>query len=91
MKENKKLISARIDPETLKKIDAFRDKQIYWTRNHIIDKILYAVFEDFDEKDIYDMVRRPHWALYKIMAKYEILNQNETHKETTDGKDNGLY
>lgn len=87
MKENKKLISARIDPETLKKIEAFNEKQKYWTRNYIIDKILYAVFKDFDEKDIYDMVRRPHWSLDRVMAKYEIEDLSKTHKETTDGKD----
>lgn len=87
MKETKKLISARIDPETLKKIEAFNEKQKYWTRNYIIDKILYAVFEDFDEKDIYDMVRRPHWSRYRVMAKYEIEDLSKTHKETTDGKD----
>lgn len=87
MKETKKLISARIDPETLKKIEAFNEKQKYWTRNYIIDKILYAVFKDFDEKDIYDMVRRPHWSLYRVMAKYEIEDLSKTHKETTDGKD----
>lgn len=72
MKENKQLISARIDPETLEKIEAFRKKHTYWTRNRIIDKVLYTVFNDFDGKDIYDMVRRPYWREIEIMAKYEI-------------------
>lgn len=80
MKETKKLISARIDPETLAKIEAFNVKQRYWTRNYIIDRVLYAVFKDFDEKDIYDMVRRPHWSLYKVLAKYELEDSNKTNK-----------
>lgn len=87
MKETKKLISARIDPETLAKIEAFNEKQRYWTRNYIIDRVLYAVFKDFDEKDIYDMVRRPHWSLCKALAKYELEDLYKTHKGHEDGKD----
>lgn len=87
MKEKKTLISARIDPETLAKIEAFNEKQKYWTRNHIIDRVLYAVFKDFDENMIYDMVRRPHWASCKILAKYELEDLYITNKGHEDGKD----
>jgi len=87
MKDSKKLISARIDPETIKKIEAFCEKHKYWTRNYIIDNILYAVLNDFDEKDIYDMVRRPHWKVPFVLAKYNIEYFNGTHKEHEDGKD----
>lgn len=87
MKESKKLISARIDPETLKKIEEFCAKNRYWTRNHVIDRILYAVLEDFDEKDIYDMVRRPHWTMKNILAKYEIEALTVNSKGLEDGKD----
>lgn len=80
MKESKKLISARIDPETLKKIEEFCAKHRYWTRNFVIDRILYAVLEDFDEKDIYDMVRRPHLRRYNVLAKYEIEGSKITDK-----------
>lgn len=87
MKETKKLISVRIDPETLEKIEAFSEKRQYWTRSAIIDKILYAVFKDFDENDIYDMVRRPYWSQSEVMAKYEVEGLYKPRKETTDGKD----
>lgn len=87
MKDSKKLISARIDPETINKIEAFSKKYKYWTRNYIIDKILYAVLKDFDEKDIYDMVRRPHWTVRSVLAKYELEDLTKTHKEHEDGKD----
>lgn len=87
MKDSKKLISARIDPETINKIEAFCEKHKYWTRNRIIDKILYAVFKDFDEDAIYDMVRRPYWKVPFILAKYNIEFYNGTHKEHEDGKD----
>lgn len=55
--EKKKLISARIDPQTLEKIDAFTKKHYYWKRNTVISKVLDAVFDWFDNGDIYDMVR----------------------------------
>lgn len=55
--ENKKLISARIDPQTLVKIENFANKYYYWKRNTVISKVLDAVFDNFDDKAIYDMVR----------------------------------
>lgn len=58
--ENKKLISARLSPHTLAKIDAFVTNRRYWKRNTVISNVLDAVFECFDEKAIYDMVRRHH-------------------------------
>lgn len=55
--ENKKLISARLTPQTLAKIDDFVKNRYYWKRNTVISNVLDAVFECFDEKAIYDMVR----------------------------------
>ena len=55
--ENKKLISARLNPQTLEKIDDFVKNHHYWKRNAVISHVLDAVFECFDEKAIYDMVR----------------------------------
>lgn len=54
--EKKKLISTRLDPRTLRKIETFKDKHFYWRRNTVISNILDAVFDNFDEKAIYDMV-----------------------------------
>lgn len=55
--EKKKLISARLDPHTLEKIDAFTQKHYYWKRNTVISNVLDAVFDCFDDGDIYDLVR----------------------------------
>ena len=54
--ENLKLISARIDPETLEKIDVIQHDLRYWKRNSIINGILTAVVDSFSKKEIYDMV-----------------------------------
>ena len=69
---NLKLTSVRIDPATLEKLDKFVSRHDYWTRNAVINQILTAVVNRFDEKAIYDMVRtwrflrEPVTAIYKI-------------------------
>lgn len=56
-KENLKPVSTRLAPETLKAIDQFIAKRPYWKRNTVINQVLTAVFTQFEESDIYDMVR----------------------------------
>lgn len=65
--ENKKLISARLDPQTLAKVDEFVKNRRYWKRNTVISNVLDAVFDCFSEKAIYDMVR--YSRLYHQEAK----------------------
>lgn len=57
MEENLKLISARIDPRTLKKIDQFVAAHPYWRRNAVINNILTSVLMNADFSAIYDLVR----------------------------------
>lgn len=66
-----KLISARVDKETLAKIDKFCTAHPYWRRNLMINRILMAVMADFDEAAIYDMVRRRTDSSVSVDAKYE--------------------
>lgn len=70
--EELKLISARVDKETLAKIDAFVAKHTYWKRNTVINMILWAVMNDFDDRDIYDMVRRNHFRQQPVHCGYTI-------------------
>lgn len=76
--ENKKLISARLDPQTLEKIAKFQSRHTYWKRNTIISNILDAVFENFDEHDIYDMVRFTRGWNLKASASFSM--ENATRK-----------
>lgn len=55
--ENLKLISLRIDPKTLQKVEALRAKHYYWKRNAIINGLLTAVVDAMDDKSLYDMLR----------------------------------
>lgn len=52
-----KLISARIDTETLKRIDAWLLEHRFWKRNAVINGILTAVVDSMTSQEIYDMVR----------------------------------
>ena len=70
--EELKLISARLDKETLAKIDVFVRKHMYWKRNTVINAILWAVMNDFDERDIYDMVRRSRFKSQSVRCCYMI-------------------
>lgn len=56
-KDNLKLVSCRIDPITLKRIDAFIGKHYYWKRNSVINAVLTNVFALMSDKDVYDLVR----------------------------------
>lgn len=55
--ENLKLISVRIDPKTLEKIDTIHKVHHHWKRNAIINSLLTAVVDAMDADAIYDMVR----------------------------------
>lgn len=55
--ENKKLVSTRLDPQTLVKIENFANKYYYWKRNTVISHVLDAVFDNFDDISIYEMMR----------------------------------
>ena len=77
--ENKKLISARLDPQTLEKIAKFQSRHTYWKRNTIISGVLTAVFENFDEHDIYDMVRFNRGWTLKASASFSMENATKKY------------
>lgn len=58
--ENKKLISLRLNPQVLEKIDKITYSNEYWNRTAVISSILDAVFDCFDKKAINDMMRYHH-------------------------------
>lgn len=71
-KENLQLISVRIDPDTLAKIEWFAARHSYWKRNTIINCLLMTIFQDFNDRQIYDMVRRNHFKNQNVQCEYEI-------------------
>ena len=71
-KENLKPVSTRLDPKTLEAIDKFVATRSYWKRNSVINQVLTAVFDNFTETEIYDMVRYRRRSNYTVEAKFEI-------------------
>ena len=45
-KENLQLISVRIDPDTVAKIEKFAARHSYWKRNTIINNVLMTIFQE---------------------------------------------
>lgn len=72
MQKNLKLVSARLDPDALDKIEKFLVHHPYWTKNGVINGIITAVMTKFDERDIYDMVRTNPFQKEGITAVYRI-------------------
>lgn len=75
-KENLVLVSCRIDPETLKKIETQISKHYYWKRNTIINGILTAVMDNFTDQQVYDMIRYWRKSGYEIKANFEIVKRD---------------
>lgn len=69
-KDNLKLISIRIDEDSYKKISDLADRHPFWTKSHILRKILYQVLNDFNDGDIYDMLRRPYNSVLPSKCEY---------------------
>lgn len=55
--ENLKQISAKVDAQTIEKIDAIAAKAKYWKRNAIINNILTAIVDSCDYDAIMLLVR----------------------------------
>ena len=73
MSENLKLVSARIEPRTLEKIEKFCNDRWYWKRNSVINAVLTAVFDHFEDSDIYDMCRSWEPTRDNVDCKYKLL------------------
>jgi len=69
------LVSCRIDPETLKKIETQISKHYYWKRNTIINGILTAVMDNFTDQQVYDMVRYWRKGQNEVKAEFEIVKR----------------
>lgn len=68
--ENLRLISVRIDEDTYNKIANLADRHSYWKKNYIIRRILYAVLHDFNDGDIFAMLRKPDRPVYPTKCEY---------------------
>ena len=73
-KNNLKLLSVRLNPDTIEAIEKFTVDHSYWNRNSVINNLLTTIFKDFTDKQVYDMVRRHFFTKNEVKADYEITN-----------------
>ena len=83
--ENLKLISVRIEPEILKKIDELAAKQSYRTRSNIIQAILKNVIECADSGALWRIIDTlyAYDKGYKVEFKVDretLKNRSETRQ-----------
>lgn len=76
----KKLTSIRLDEDTLEKIEKFAKDRDYWKRSDVINNILRAVFENFGDRQIYDMVCIYRWKQNIVDTKFEITKEMKPFK-----------
>jgi len=70
--KNLKLVSVRLNPDDLDALIKFCSRHTYWKRNTVICGIISAVMRDFNERQIYDMVRRNRFGTEIVTAEYRI-------------------
>lgn len=71
-----KLVSVRLDPCTLSKIDDFCRTHSYWKRNAVINGILMAATSRFDDGQLYDMVRSNYFPDVPMNVRFNFEDEN---------------
>lgn len=90
MKTNAKLTSIRLDAVVVDAVEKLVKKHSYWKKSQIINALLEAVFLNFTEGQIYDMMRTYNWDRREVQTAFEIMDEMCNSKYTKYGKDNGL-
>lgn len=83
--ENKKLISVRIEDETLQEIEKIAQRHSYWKRSQVICNLLSAVFANFTPEQIYSMMQIWRWERQEVDAKFEITDKMLPHSKLYHG------
>ena len=90
MKTNAKLTSIRLDPVVVDAVEKLVKKHSYWKKSQIINALLEAVFLNFTDGQIYDMMRTYNWDRREVQTAFETMDEMCNSKYTKYVKDNGL-
>lgn len=83
--EETKLTSIRLRVDVLQKIDKIVEDHHYWKRSEVINNVLLAVVSNFNERQIYDMLRRWDWRQNVVKAEFEITKELKAPKDRSNG------
>lgn len=80
-----KLMSIRVNNDTLKKIEDFKKNHSYWKTSSIMNGVLDAVFNNFDDKQIYAMLREWDWKKCITNVEFDITKELKPYKSYLNG------
>lgn len=84
--ENLKQVSCKLDPKTLQKMEKFLKHHPYWKRNTLINCILTAVVDGFEDRAIFDMCQYSRYYLHKCSGTFTLdagyLKNQQSHEQS---------
>ena len=83
--EYTKLTSIRIEVDIFEKIEKLSDKHEYWKRSSVINNLLRAVLDNFDDRQVYDMLCRYRWSRNVVKTEFEITDELKPLKPRENG------
>ena len=71
--ENLKLISVRLDPDTIEKIDRFCQDRRYWKRNTVINAVLTEVFSRLSDRELWTIMEYRYRRAQDLQISVQIV------------------
>lgn len=78
--ERTKLVSVRIETETYEKIEKIVERERYYKRSDVINNLLKAVLDNFDDGQIHDMMHRWKWDSNVVNTLFEITKELKSYE-----------
>lgn len=73
--ERTKLVSVRLETETFEKIEKILARETYYKRSEVINNLLKAVLDNFDDGQIHDMMYRWKWDRNVVNTQFEVTKE----------------
>lgn len=73
--ERTKLVSVRLETETYDKIEKIVQRETYYKRSDVINNLLKAVLDNFDDGQIHDMIYRWKWMQNVVNTQFEVTKE----------------
>lgn len=73
--ERTKLVSVRLETETFEKIEKIVARETYYKRSDVINNLLKAVLDNFDDGQIHDMMYRWKWERNVVNTQFEVTKE----------------
>lgn len=73
--ERTKLVSVRLETETFEKIEKIVARETYYKRSDVINNLLKAVLDNFDDGQIHDMMHRWKWDRNVVNTQFKVTDE----------------